>query len=169
VIPEDVSLSRPSVADIAQEFGGELLHGTADSLKRDIGRVKVASMNLAHFLERLEPGTLVLTSGDRSDILLGSFVANRSVAATGLAGIVLTGGLRPSLHIGALVGGLSDESLPVLLVNADTYETATRVHDVRAWLRADDDAKLARALGLFEACVDVEELEDRIELTRPGA
>jgi phosphate acetyltransferase len=168
VIPEDVSLSRPSVADIAQEFDGELLHGTADSLKRDIGRVKVASMNLAHFLERLEPGTLVLTSGDRSDILLGSFVANRSVAATGLAGIVLTGGLRPSLHIGALVGGLSDESLPVLLVNADTYETATRVHDVRAWLRADDDAKLARALGLFEACVDVEELEDRIELTRAG-
>ncbi len=167
VIPEDAALSRPSVADVARELGAERLHGSAESMRRDISQVTVAAMNLAHFLERLAPGCLVLTSGDRADILLGSFVANRSVAASGLAGIILTGGLAPAVPIQRLVGGLSDESLPVLAVAADTYETATRVHDVRAWLTADDEAKVARALGLFETCIDVEALEVRIDLTRP--
>ena len=168
VVPEDPALSRPTMGDVARALGTRLLHGSSESLRRDIGHVRVAAMELSHFLARLEPGTLVLTSGDRADILLGSFVANRSTAAYGLAGIVLTGGLEPSLQINDLVSGLSDESLPVLAVNEDTYETATRVHDVRAWLRADDEAKVARALGLFEAGVAVEALEARIDLQRPS-
>jgi phosphate acetyltransferase len=168
VIPEDGALSRPSVGDVARALEAELLHGSADSLRRDVASVTVAAMNLTHFLERLAPGSLVLTSGDRADIVLGSFVANRSTAATGLAGIILTGGLTPAVRIRNLVGGLSDESLPVLAVQADTYETATRVHDVRAWLRHDDESKVARALGLFESRVAVELLESRINLTRPA-
>lgn len=168
VIPEEPALSRPSVADVVRELTAERLHGTDASLRRDVARVTVAAMSLTHFLAQLAPGSLVLTSGDRADILLGSFVANRSVAATGLAGIILTGGYQPAVQIRHLIGGLSDESLPVLTVAADTYETATRVHEVRAWLSADDEAKVARALGLFESRVAVEELEARIDLTRPA-
>jgi phosphate acetyltransferase len=168
VIPEDPALSLPTVADVARELGARILHGSADSLRRDVGRVIVAAMDLSNFLERLTPGSLVLTSGDRADILLGGFVANRSAAGSGLAGIILTGGLTPALRIQDLVGGLSDESLPVLAVDADTYETTTRVHDVRAWLSADDEPKVARALGLFESFVQVEALAERINLTRPA-
>jgi phosphate acetyltransferase len=168
VIPEDPALSRPSVADVARELGARLLHGTPESLRRDVATVDVATMNMTHFLERLRPGSLVVTSGDRADIVLASFVANRSLAATGLAGLILTGGLLPALRIRNLIGGLSDESLPVLSVAEETYETATRVHAVRAWLTADDEPKVARALGLFESRVQVEELEARINLTRPA-
>jgi phosphate acetyltransferase len=74
----------------------------------------------------------------------------------------------PALRIRNLIGGLSDESLPVLSVAEETYETATRVHAVRAWLTADDEPKVARALGLFESRVQVEELERRINLSRPA-
>jgi phosphate acetyltransferase len=168
VIPEDPALSRPSVADVARELGARLLHGTPDSLRRDVAAVDVATMNMTHFLERLRPGSLVVTSGDRADIVLASFVANRSLAATGLAGLILTGGLLPALRIRNLIGGLSDESLPVLSVAQETYEIATRVHAVRAWLTADDEPKVARALGLFESRVQVEELEARVNLTRPA-
>jgi len=168
VIPEDAALSRPSVADIAQALDARLLHGSADSMRREVAQVKVAAMSLNHFLERLEPGSLVLTSGDRADIVLGSFVVNRSAKASGLAGIILTGDLAPQLEIRRLVGGLSDESLPVLAVAAEAYEAATQVHGVRAWLSADHPAKIARALGLFETQVDVEALEGRIELRRPA-
>ena len=167
VIPEDAALSRPSVGDVGRELGARLLHGTPDSLRRDVGHVTVASMNLTHFLERLAPGSLVLTSGDRADILLGGFVANRSAAASGLAGIILTGGLSPAVKIRHLISGLSDESLPVLAVDTDTYEAATQVRDVRAWLSAENESKVARALGLFEARVGAEALEARINVARP--
>jgi len=167
VIPEDPSLSRPSVGDVALALDARLLHGSADSTRRAVASVTVATMDLAHFLERLAPGSLVISSGDRPEILLGSFIANRSPAAHGLAGIVLTGGLAPAVEIRRLVGGLSDESLPVLATAAGSYEAATRIHEMRAWLSADDQAKVARALGLFEESVAVEALEERIELTRP--
>lgn len=167
VIPEDAALSRPSVGDVGRELGARLLHGTPDSLRRDVGHVTVASMNLTQFLERLAPGSLVLTSGDRADILLGSFVANRSAAASGLAGIILTGGLSPGVKIRHLISGLSDESLPVLAVDTDMYEVATRVRDVRAWLSAEHESKVARALGLFEAHVGAAVLEARINVARP--
>ncbi len=168
VVPEDPALARPTVHDVAAALDARLLHGSPESLRRDITRVRVASMELSHFLARLEPGSLVLSAGDRGDILLGSFVANRSTAGGGLAGIILTGGLEPTLQIRDLVSGLSDESLPVLAVADETYETATRVHAVRAWLKAEDESKVARALGLFEAAVSVDTLEARIDLKRPA-
>ena len=114
----------------------------------------------------LAPGALVITPGDRADILLGAFVANRSAGARSLAGILLTGGLAPAVEINGLITGLSDESLPVLAVEEDTYVTATGVHDVRGAIAPDDDRKVARALGLFEAFVPVPELESRVQLTR---
>jgi phosphate acetyltransferase len=166
VIPEEESLSRPTVGDVAKVLGAELLHGTPSSMKRDITRVQVAAMELSHFLSVLAPGSLVITPGDRADILVGTFVANRSMAGRSVAGILITGGLRPTLEIRDLIGGLSDESLPVLAVTSDTYQTATRVHEVRASIAPDDERKVARALGLFEAAVDVNELESRIQLTR---
>ena len=168
VVPEDPALARPTVGDVAEALGARLLHGSPESLRRDITRVRVAAMELSHFLARLQPGSLVLSAGDRADILLGSFVANRSTAGSGLAGIILTGGMEPTLQIRDLVSGLSDESLPVLAVTEETYETATRVHEVRAWLKAEDESKVARALGLFESGVAVEKLEERIDLKRPA-
>jgi len=166
VIPEDEPLGRPTVGDVARELGAEQIHGTPASLKRDIARVQVAAMELSHFLEVLAPAGLVITPGDRADILVGTFVANRSTTARSVAGILLTGGLRPPVEIRDIISGLSDESLPVLGVTADTYETATRVHAVRASIAPDDHRKVARALGLFEGAVDVGELESRIRLTR---
>jgi len=166
VIAEDAALGMPTVGDVARALRARLLHGTAESLRRDIARVRVAAMELSHFLHHLEPGALVITPGDRADILVGSFVANRSLASGGIAGIVLTGGILPGVEIRKLISGLSDESLPVLAVEMDTYEAATSIHDVRATLAPDDGRRIARALGVFESGVDVEELEARIRLTR---
>ncbi|MEJ2514654.1 MAG: phosphate acetyltransferase [Gammaproteobacteria bacterium] len=166
VIPEEPALSQPTVGDVASALQAHRIHGRPESMKRDVARVQVAAMELSHFLHVLAPGALVITPGDRADIILGAFVANRSLGTRSLAGLLLTGGLRPAVEIRSLIGGLSDESLPVLAVEEDTYVTATRVHDVRAGISPDDDRKVARAVGLFEAAVNVPELEARIKLER---
>jgi phosphate acetyltransferase len=167
VIPEEPALGWPTMADVARALGAELIHGTEEGLKKEYHEVKVAAMELSHFLRHLTDANLVITAGDRADIVIGSFVANRSVASRGLAGIVLTGGLRPDLKIRNMLTGLSDSALPILAVEDDTYQTATRVNAVRAWLTPDNERKIARALGVFESHVDVGELEDHIDLARP--
>ncbi len=166
VIPEEPALVQPTVGDVAAALDARRIHGRPESLKRGVARVQVAAMELSHFLHVLAPGALVITPGDRADIILGAFVANRSLGSRSLAGLLLTGGLRPAVEIRSLISGLSDESLPVLAVEEDTYVTATRVHEVRSGISPDDDRKVARALGLFETAVDVPELEARIQLER---
>ena len=59
MVPEDPALSRPTMADVARALGARMLHGSPDSLQRDIGHVRVAAMELSHFLARLEPGGLL--------------------------------------------------------------------------------------------------------------
>ena len=52
-------------------------------------------MELPHFLDHLEEGSLVITPGDRSDIVIGTLVADTATSYPGIAGIILTGGFRP--------------------------------------------------------------------------
>ena len=53
-------------------------------------------MGLEHFLERIADGDLVITPGDRADIVAGSLAAHLSGTYPAVAGLVLTGGLiRP--------------------------------------------------------------------------
>ena len=166
VIPEEPALGWPTIADAARALDAELIHGTEEGLKKEYRDVKVAAMHLSHFLRHLTDANLVITAGDRADIVIGSFVANRSVASGGLAGIVLTGGLRPELKVRNMLTGLSDSALPILAVDEDTYRTAARVHAVHSWLTPDNDRKIARALGVFERHVSAHELEERIEIDR---
>ena len=55
----------------------------------------VGAMTLPNLLERLYDGALLITPGDRIDVLLAALYAHASPALPAVAGIVLTGGLRP--------------------------------------------------------------------------
>ena len=53
-------------------------------------------MTLPNLLERLADGAVVITPGDRADVLLGVLLATRVAARCPRSpAIVLTGGLRP--------------------------------------------------------------------------
>ena len=57
--------------------------------------------------------------------------------------------------------------VPVLTVDDDTLTAAAKVTSIRAAISPSNDRKIAAALGVFEAGVNAEELEQRIELARP--
>jgi phosphate acetyltransferase len=162
VLPEEPLLVRPTVRDVEAALGAERLDGTDESLSKEVLDVKVAAMELPSFLEHLTRGCLVIVSGDRADIIVGTVLANQSRAYPGLAGIVLTGGLRPTESVQRLVADQADARLPILAVDCDTYTAASRVKDVHSWVTADSARKLALASGLFQTAVDADRLFDRI-------
>ena len=71
-----------------------MLHGDAQWLDREVAHYKVAAMEVAHFLDHLEEGSLVITPGDRSDIIIGTLIADAATSYPGVAGVILTGGFR---------------------------------------------------------------------------
>jgi phosphate acetyltransferase len=143
-------LDMPTVGEVARSLRAEVLAGTPVSLEREVVHFQVAAMELPHFLDRLVDGSLVITPGDRSDLILGSLLADASTRHPQIAGVLLTGGLRPDPEVMQLVEGLGGSNLPILLVADDTFATAMAVNRVESRLDTANARKLAAALSLTE-------------------
>jgi phosphate acetyltransferase len=167
VLPEEPLLGNPTVGDIAATLESPILQGDSDRLNREVLDIKIAAMNLPHFLDHITEGALVITPGDRSDVILGSLAAAISETYPNISGILLTGGLTLEPQVQRLIEGSKKISpIPIISVKTDTYTTALNAGAVRAALTAHNDRKIATALGLFESHVNISELEDRIAVVR---
>lgn len=168
VIPEDPILARPTVREIAGALHADLLAGDAALLDGEVTDIKVAAMELPHFLDHLHEGTLVIAPGDRADIIVGTFAADRSPSYPRVAGLVLSGGLRPAPQVQRLIEGLNVSPIPMLGVETDTFTTAMNANAVRPVLLAENKRKVAAAIGIVESSVDVAGLLDRAAVSRTG-
>jgi phosphate acetyltransferase len=162
LLPADANLGKPTVGDVMAALGARQLSGGPEELNREVLDCKVAAMQLPHFLDHITEGSLVITSGDRADIVLGSLSTSYSRGCPSLAGLVLTGGLELSPQIARFIEGLPTPPMPILGVSEDTYTTAVKVHNVRPAIAPENERKIALALGLFESHIDVKALEEQI-------
>jgi phosphate acetyltransferase len=167
VVPEHEGLGKPTIATIARTLGAEVVHGEAEQLNREVLDYKVAAMQVSNFLEYLEEACLVITPGDRSDVILSSLATLLTEGYPRIAGLLLTGGLKPAPQVMRLVEGFYAFAPPILTVDTDTYSTVTRLEGVRPVIAPGNERKIAAALDVFEACVDRSQLASRIAVSRP--
>ncbi len=167
VLPEVRLLMAPTVGQIAAACEGELIAGDPELLGRDALGVLVGAMTLPNLLDRLYDGALVITPGDRHDVLLGVLYAHASSTLPAVSGIVLTGGLRPPPKLlGSVVGRAMP---PVVLTSHDTYATAMLAGAHEGRISPQAGRKIDTALALFERHVDGDELLGRLEVSRSRA
>ncbi len=165
VLPEEPLLAAPTVAEVAAALGARTL--TDSPPAREIERVIVGAMGLPRFLDRLAPGDLVITPGDRADIVAGVLAGHLAGTHPPAAGMVLTGGaVDPA--VARLVDGLGAAGVAVLATDGDTYATAAAVDHVRPVIGPDADRKIATAVRLFADGVDVAALRERLAVARPA-
>ncbi|NTW37069.1 MAG: phosphate acetyltransferase, partial [Syntrophobacteraceae bacterium] len=163
-IPEHPVLAHPTVGEIARDLNAQLIRGGPESSHREVMHYKVAAMELPHFLDHVEEGSLIITPGDRSDIVLGSLVADASQSYPQIAGLVLTGNFRPAPQVQRLIDGLTQSPVPIYSVATDTFTTAMRVNSLQGAILPESTRKIAAGLGAVESNVDFEELERRFEV-----
>ncbi len=163
-IPDNRALGSPTMGEIAGILDADVLYGH-DQMNRHVYSFGIAAMQLKNVLERIEHGALIITPGDRADIIVACLSALTSVSLPNIAGILLTGGLKPEEPVRRLIEGFPNLP-PILIVPEDTFPTAKKVADVHAVISPDDPRKIMRALGLFEKNIDVHELGDTIIETR---
>jgi len=167
ILPEDPTLGKPTVGDIADALNAEIVQGEPEGLNREVHNFKVAAMNLPHFLDHIAEGDLIITPGDRADLILGSLAAHASKTYPTIAGLLLSGGLTLEYQVQRLLEGFRKQfSVPVIRVKTDTLTTALNANSVRPVLAPENERKIAAALGIFESHVDSKMLVDRIEVVR---
>jgi len=162
VIPSEPSLEKPTIGNIANALAAKVFSGVGNTLGREVYQYKVAAMLAPDFLDYVQSGDLIITPGDRSDIILACLMSYHSKNYPQIAGLLLTGHQEPSRQIQNLINGLGDMPFAVLGVDSDTFTTAMQVSQVRARLDSENEAKIAEALGLVENNINMVALKMRL-------
>ncbi len=156
VIPAHPMLSSPTMSEVADHLHAEVLYG-ADQLDRIAYHNLVVAMRVENFLAHLSENALLITPGDRSDVILTALQAHKSVSYPQIAGIVLTGGMRPVATVERLLTG-STGVPPIMVVAGDTYTTVQQIEKVRPYITTATPGKIELCLELFEEHVDIDGL-----------
>jgi len=168
VIPNEEMLSRPTASEIVSELGAEVIYGEKH-LDNLASGCAVAAMKLDNCLERIPAGALVITPGDRQDIIAGLMAAQISTTMPNIAGLVLSGGFLPTPPIHRLIKGLRSVRVPILSVQTNTFETALAVNNIRSVIRPGNHRKIDTALSLFERNVDSDKIRAMVSVEAPEA
>lgn len=160
VVPDEPALAAPTVWQIAQALDAKVLLGDDSGLARDALDFVFGGAMLPNFLKALTPGCLVVTPGDRADLVVGSLAAH-SAGTPPIAGLLLTLDERPGDEILTLAARLAPGT-PVLSVPGYSFPTAEQLFAMEGKLNAGTPRKAETALGLFERYVDTGDLLKRV-------
>ena len=164
-LPDDPVLTAPTVGDLMAACDGELLSGDPALLGHEAMGLVVAAMTMPNVLARLFDGAVVITPGDRSDVVLAVLMAHAAQTFPPLSGMVLNGGLAVAEQVTRLIEGL-DSRLPIITTPGGTYATTAALTAVKGRFTPDAVRKLDRARQLFRQHVDGDALLDQLDVAR---
>jgi len=165
VIPEDKNLQNPTMKEIHEQLGGKLLFGEKQ-LTNQVDNFVTGAMHLPHFLNHIVENVLIVTPGDRGDIIIGALQAGISVNYPKIAGIVLTAGIEPEEPVIRLLDGLQTV-LPIISVKEGTFQTTALLGSIKSRISSDNTKKIQLAISTFEKYVDVNKLDEKIITFKP--
>lgn len=154
VIPHQPMLESPTVDSIRDELEAEVLN-TPTTLHGLVDDVVVGAMSAQNAIRFFKRGVLLITPGDRDDIL----TAVAAMENQKMAGIVLTGGLKPT---NGLLRSLREMKIPILLAKDDSYQVASKVHDLTAKTKPADAEKIKLIRDIVTKHVNVKKILESI-------
>lgn len=129
VVPEIPELYNPTIKDLVEELEAKVLT-CEDKLNQTFETILIGAMTPETALRymRATPGKLVITGGDRADLIMAAL-------ETDTRAIILTGGVYPSAR---LLAKAEEKGVPVLIVNYDTFTTVSKILSISGKLKPGD-------------------------------
>jgi hypothetical protein len=156
-------LCSPTIAQIVEETGFEVIAGKSqESINNHVENIIVGAMQPHDAINYIKPNSLIITPGDREDIItmaLSLHLGRLKTDRLDISGFILTGGIRPHPTI---VGLIDQANIPLLLARSDTYSVASKVHDLTVKLRPADSDKIERIVKMVKDYVDIDRILDSI-------
>ncbi|MFH1458862.1 MAG: AAA family ATPase [Candidatus Omnitrophota bacterium] len=160
VIPYEPVLTKPTIGQIQEELKCEILYG-ATYMDNSIEKIVIGAMEPHDALDYIVDKSLVITPGDREDIILTAISLHLIYGDNGpsVSGLILTGGISPHPSVLNLI---KYTDIPVLLIKEDTYNVASAVHDLTVKIRPQDKTKTNLVIDLVNKYVDFKSILKKI-------
>ena len=155
MIPYHGELRRPTLGQVTLELGGVFLSGE-NMKRRKVRSVAVGAMTAARLQDQLNPGALLITPGDREDLLLATLEAQgKGGNESKPAGIILTDGLKPQL---GLIRMLQERGLPTVAVAGDSYSVAAKIERMTVKTDPGDKEKILMIQEVIAKHLDLSQI-----------
>ena len=150
VLPYEQELTYLPVELLADNLFAKVLTGR-EKLRGMIKTIFIGAMSATAAQQNLlfkKEKKLVITSGDRSDMILAALESDTAC-------IILTNNILPAANI---VSKASEANIPLLLVSWDTYDTVMRIHNIEPLLTKNDTEKIELLEKIVRKYIDLKEL-----------
>ena len=155
ILPYEKILSAPTVQEILEEVEGELLNTVSEEkMSVAVQHNLVGAMSVHQSMNYFKLGSLIITPGDREDIILAALGMNIKQPKM-VAGIILTGQAMPHSNILDL---FLQTQIPVIKCNKDTYTVASCIHDLMAKISPEEKYKIEYAIRAVNQQVDFSQI-----------
>ena len=155
VLPVQKMLSAPNLSQVAEEIGGRWLNARVTGAHERILRVVVGAMTAKGIIDHLQPGNLLITPGDRDDVILAAISATSISGTKAIAGIILTNDILPHPTLLEL---LAQTDLPVIAAREDAYTITSKIHNMTVKTQPQDTDKIPVIKQLVTEHVDMSKL-----------
>ncbi len=160
VIPLQEELRQPTVSQVAKTTKSEFLFGARMGTRR-IQHIVLGAMSSRNVIGSIPPGTLIITSADREDLIFASLmevILNKE--QSNVVGILLTDSELPSENVIRLIQKIR---VPTLRTSLSAYEAASEIHSMTVKTEANDGDKIQLIQQLVEQYVDIETLVNEVQ------
>lgn len=161
VIPYTPPLAIPTIKHIIEETDMKLISKKV-GMRNYIRNILIGAMAPHNALDYIENDSLLITPGDREDMImavLNAHLLKKPKKEISISGIILTGGIVPHPKIMRLI---ESAHIPVLLSREHTYITASKIHDLAIKIRPEDKDKARTAAQLVSRYVDIDNILEKI-------
>ncbi|EQC24951.1 hypothetical protein SDRG_17156 [Saprolegnia diclina VS20] len=167
-LPLDSILASKRLNEVVAQLQATQLYGPAspNSVVVTDGLIGTSDLKeLFGHLKAHDDGLLVITSADRTDVVLGLLASRASGALPNVAGVILTNGSYPQDHVKDILDGMAkidNATIPIYTVEGDAYKTANALSRVTCDILPTSQTKIQQSNILFDKFVSRSALMDTV-------
>jgi len=140
-VPWSFDLIATRAIDMCHHLNAQIIN-EGDIATRRVKSVTFCARSLPHMLEHFRPGSLLVTSADRPDVLVAACLA--AMNGVEIGAILLTGGYQIDAPIQRLCERAFATGLPVFMVKTNTWQTSLSLQSFNLEVPSDDTQRVER-------------------------
>lgn len=171
-LPRDDMIASKRLNEVTHKLGATQLFGSKQIANHVVvSDAVVCTSYLKDFfslMKKYKDGILVITSADRSDVMLGLLASRIPNVLPTVSGIVLTNGDYPQSNTREILQGVSELdktglSIPIFVVPSDTYATANAFSRIGSDILPTSVRKIEQCKVIFDEYIEKEMLVGELD------
>lgn len=159
-IPVEKKLIAPKLNQVVDEINGRWLNGMEHATVERVDQVFIGDMAAKDLVDLLERNSIIITPGNREDILLGAIAAESIAGEKVVSGIILTRNMLPHPKLMEMI---AKSTIPLIICEDDSYAVASKINQMTVKTQPSDTDKIPIIKNLITKYIDLNKIRSAFD------